>query len=399
MHSIILPIRLLDFVPEAQKNTYLDLLVLTGLIIAMVVQLTAGIISDRSGFRLGRRRPYILLGSLLVIIFLPGMGFYSSYFAIFVTYCLLQVSSNVADGPYRALFPDMVPERKRGLASGVRNVMNILGGVMIVRLTAIFMDKYFEGEGSSWLWFALVTIVTIIVIAMLITVIKIKEQQKYTSFNLLSITDIYKSLKTGIKRRTGFVLFLAGCFFVFSAWQILIGHAMYYFMDVVGITRPAEVTSNFLIVVGVCLLLTVYPAGYLSDRIGSKPIAITSALLSVIGVIILLIFKSHIMIMTSGGILGICGGAWMSSQWAMAINMVGKNHEARDMGLVNISGAGAGILSRSIGPAIDYFNTLNHNLGYQFMLFFCIFCLIAGAILLSIIVKESKEKSSTIYTE
>ena len=127
MHSIILPIRLLDFVPEAQKNTYLDLLVLTGLIIAMVVQLTTGIVSDRSGFRLGRRRPYILLGSLLVIIFLPGIGFYSSYFAIFVTYCLLQVSSNVADGPYRALFPDMVPERKRGLSSAVRNVMHILG--------------------------------------------------------------------------------------------------------------------------------------------------------------------------------------------------------------------------------------------------------------------------------
>ncbi len=395
MHSIILPIRLLDFVPEAQKNTYLDLLVLTGLIIAMVVQLTTGIVSDRSGFRLGRRRPYILLGSLLVIIFLPGIGFYSSYFAIFVTYCLLQVSSNVADGPYRALFPDMVPERKRGLASGVRNVMNILGGVVVVRLTAIFMDKYFEGEGTSWLWFALVTIVTILVIAMLITVVKIKEQQKTTSFNLLSITDIYKNLKTGIKKRTGFVLFLAGCFFVFSAWQILIGHAMYYFMDVVGITRPAEITSNFLIVVGVCLLLTVYPAGYLSDRIGSKPIAVTSALLSITGVIILLIYKSHIMIMISGGILGICGGAWMSSQWAMAINMVGRNNEARDMGLVNISGAGAGILSRSIGPAIDYFNRLSHNLGYQFMLFFCIFCLIAGAILLSIIVKESKD----LYTQ
>ena len=158
LHSIILPIRLLDFVPEAQKNTYLDLLVLTGLIIAMIVQLTTGIVSDRSGFRLGRRRPYIVLGSLLVIIFLPGIGLYSAYFAIFITYCLLQVSSNVADGPYRALFPDLVPEMKRGLASGVRNVMNILGGVVVVRLTAIFMDKYYEGDGASWLWFALVTI-------------------------------------------------------------------------------------------------------------------------------------------------------------------------------------------------------------------------------------------------
>jgi len=385
LHSVIMPLRLLDFVPEAQKNTYLDLLILAGLMLAMVVQLIAGAISDRSGFRWGRRRPYILLGSLLVMLFLPGIGFYSTYAAIFAIYCLLQVGSNIADGPYRAFFPDLVPEGKRGLASGVRNVLNILGGIAVVRLAALFMDRYFAGEGTSWLWLALMTIVAILMMAMLITVLTVKEQRKAASLQLPSLTTLYKSFKTCVRRRTGFILFLAGCFFVFSSWHTLIGHAMYYFMDVVGITRPAEITSNFLIVVGICLLLTVYPAGYLSDRIGRKPIAVSSALLSAFGVMTLFFFRSHTLIMISGGILGICGGAWMSSQWTMAIDLVGEGHEARDLGLVNISSAGAGILSRSIGPAIDYFNAHSTNLGYQFMLFFCVFCLIAGSLFLAII--------------
>ena len=39
LHSIILPVRLLDFVPEAQKNTYLGLMTLAGLLLANFVEL------------------------------------------------------------------------------------------------------------------------------------------------------------------------------------------------------------------------------------------------------------------------------------------------------------------------------------------------------------------------
>jgi len=57
LHSIVLPLRLLDLVPEAEKNTRLGLLTFAGLLLAMIVQPIAGAISDRSGFRWGRRRP------------------------------------------------------------------------------------------------------------------------------------------------------------------------------------------------------------------------------------------------------------------------------------------------------------------------------------------------------
>jgi MFS family permease len=74
MHTIILPLRLLDFVPEAEKNTYLGMLTFTGLLLAMFVQPIAGAFSDRSDSRWGRRRPYILIGGILALLILPGVG-------------------------------------------------------------------------------------------------------------------------------------------------------------------------------------------------------------------------------------------------------------------------------------------------------------------------------------
>ena len=78
LHSLILPIRILDFVPEPEKNTYLGLMTFVGLIIAMLLQPVFGAISDRSGFRLGKRRPFIIIGVLCLLLFLPGTpGVYS----------------------------------------------------------------------------------------------------------------------------------------------------------------------------------------------------------------------------------------------------------------------------------------------------------------------------------
>jgi Na+/melibiose symporter-like transporter len=106
LHSIILPLRLLSFVPETQKNTYLGLMTLTGLLLAMAVQPIAGAISDRSGFRWGRRRPYILIGGIIAVLIIPGVGLAGSFTAIFIVYCLLQVATNTAQGPFQAFIPD-----------------------------------------------------------------------------------------------------------------------------------------------------------------------------------------------------------------------------------------------------------------------------------------------------
>ncbi|MFC2014087.1 MFS transporter [Chloroflexota bacterium] len=381
LHTIIIPLRLLDFVAESEKNTYLGLLTFTGLVAAMAIQPIAGAISDRSGFRWGRRRPYILLGTILALLFLPGIGFCGSYAAIFIIYCLLQVSTNTAQGPYQAYIPDLVPEERRGLASGVKTLLEILGGVALLYLIAIFMDRYSTGEDIFWLWLSLGTLASVLLCAMIATVLTVKEQPGGISQSPL-LSTIYKSYKIDVKANRDFVWFLASRLLILMAFTTLQSFALYFLRDVVGVANPAAATARFSIVAVAGMLAVVYPAGRLSDKTGRQPIVVFSGLLGALGIVLIFLFQhSYMLIMLCGGLVGISFGAFMSTNWALATDLVAKGEEARYLGLTNLATAGGAALARLIGPMIDFFNTHSPGLGYKVMLLACFIYFLLGSLL------------------
>jgi len=390
LHSIILPLRLLDFVAEAEKNTYLGLLTCVGLILAMAVQPVAGAISDRSGFSWGRRRPYILLGTMLVILLLPGVSLAGSYIAIFIIYCLLQISSNTAQGPYQAFIPDLVPEGRRGLASGVKTLLEILGGVTLLYPIAFFMDRYSSGEGVSWLWLALGALGIILLGVMLATILMVKERPGTGGSRLPLLVTLYKSFKINIRTDRDFIWFLVSRLLVLMAFATLQTFALYFLRDVVGVTSPATAMAQFSIVIVACMLAVVYPAGRLSDRVGRRPIVVTSGLLGALGVGLIFIFQHNFMfIIFCGGLVGVSVGAFMGSNWALATDLVAKGEEARYLGLTNMATAGGAALARLIGPVIDFFNAREPGLGYSVMLMACFIYFLVGSLLLMKIKKRS----------
>ncbi len=382
-HIVILQVRLLDFVAEPLKNTYLGYLTFAGAIIAMATQPIAGVISDRSGFAWGRRRPFILLGIILALLFLPGIGFGGSYMAIFIFYCLLQLSSNIAQGPFQGFIPDLVPEGRKGRASGVRSLLNIVGGVALIGVIGRFMGRYFAGEGVSWLWLSLGALAIVLLGTMLVTVLTVKERPGTGGAQLPLLPTLYKSFQIDVRAHPDFILFLVACFFIFAPWAALQTFALYFLMDVVGIANPAAVTADLLMVVAGGMLAAVYPAGRLSDRLGRKLVIVPACLLSALGVAALFFSQSYMQIMFSGALLGISSGAWMSSQWALATDLVvGKGEEAKYLGLVNLVVAGGGAVARLIGPVIDFFNAYSPNLGYSVMFLASFISFVVGSGLL-----------------
>ena len=181
---LLLPYLVALFVPAEQKNTYLANIRVISLAVAMLVQPVAGMLSDRSTHPMGRRRPYIIggtlgnLGFLLVIglspLFEDSMltgpiltGISVAYLVLLVGVVLLQVTGNVALGAVLGLIPDLVPDHQRGRASGVKAVMELLpvfGAILIGQML---------GQGRIWLTLGIV--MAGFLASMLITVLTVHE--------------------------------------------------------------------------------------------------------------------------------------------------------------------------------------------------------------------------------
>lgn len=148
---VLLPYLVASFVAHDQKNTYLALVRTAGLAVAMLIQPLSGMLSDRSTLRSGRRRPFILWGTLFDLLFLaiigaaplfigstldnqiqPLFGFSTAFAVLMIGLILLQVSSNVAQGALQGLMPDLVPEDQRGVSSGVKAVFELLPASLVI---------------------------------------------------------------------------------------------------------------------------------------------------------------------------------------------------------------------------------------------------------------------------
>ena len=127
--AIVLPSQIASVVGERHKELYNGLIPPAGALISLVLTPLAGALSDRSRSRFGRRRPFLVVGTLLNALFmlgLAGFGKGSSIGLYLLAYVGLQLGANWAGGPYAGLIPDLVPAAQRGAASGWMAFMSSL---------------------------------------------------------------------------------------------------------------------------------------------------------------------------------------------------------------------------------------------------------------------------------
>ena len=69
--------------------------------ISILIQPTVGSISDYTVSRWGRRKPYIVIGSLLDLVFLAGIALSNTILMLGAFAALLAFSTNIARGPFQ----------------------------------------------------------------------------------------------------------------------------------------------------------------------------------------------------------------------------------------------------------------------------------------------------------
>lgn len=163
---IIVPLLVQHLVGETLTNSYYGALRAAGLLVAIFVQPIAGLLSDRSTSRFGRRRPFILLGTVLSILSLWFVGEVTSYWALLTAILLGSAAANVSQGALQGLIPDLVPTGRRGRASAAKAVMELLPIAVVAFSVARWVDRGLLGRSLAFCAAALgVTVVVTIVAA------------------------------------------------------------------------------------------------------------------------------------------------------------------------------------------------------------------------------------------
>ena len=182
-----------NIIPLILQNTYHLGETMTGAVMALDNVLAIfllpvfGTLSDKVHTKMGRRMPFIVVGTILAVIFMmllplidnaekagwsTGGSFSNQIFFLGVLFLTL-VSMGLYRSPAVALMPDVTPNHLRSRANAVINLMGAVGGVY-----ALIMIKVLVGKGDTPDYLPLfASIAAVMAIAVGILVITIRENK------------------------------------------------------------------------------------------------------------------------------------------------------------------------------------------------------------------------------
>src|SRR5207253_5627533 len=98
------------------KARITGLVIAVGSIIGAITPPLAGALSDRSLSPMGRRRPFVIAGTVINVLglYLAWLAFtHLSLVGYILSYLVIQLGNNIAIGAYSGIIPDVVPEDQR----------------------------------------------------------------------------------------------------------------------------------------------------------------------------------------------------------------------------------------------------------------------------------------------
>ncbi|MGE5074036.1 MAG: MFS transporter [Anaerolineae bacterium] len=379
LHPIVLPAVLLNYVPDARKNTYLGLLTFAGLLIAMIIQPLSGALSDGWSSRFGRRRPLIVIGTLFDFVFLVLLAFGGGLLWLFIGYVGLQLSSNIAHGPLQGLLPDRVPKSQVGVASSLKTFMDMLSLIIASLLAGRLLDPQTHNPTAIML-----LLISLLAVSASITIFFTPEEPTHERMRMDAAT-LLATFKIDFRQNTAYwwliaerALFLLGIYGVQA-------FAQYYLQDVLRVADPPKETGDLLAFITLGLVVLVLAGGWLTDRFRARKILYFASGISAVGMLLMLLATDLGGLKVFGGIVGAGIGLFLTSNWALANTLAPGEQAGKFLGLTNIATAGSGALARLEGPALDYLNGAWPGawVGYKGLFIFGAACMLLSLLLLS----------------
>jgi MFS family permease len=386
------------------KNGALGILSLLGLIVAALVQLGAGSLSDRDE-RVGKRLPYLLFGGLGLAVIAILFGLTASFATLLIAIVGMQLFGNFAQGPANALIIDHVPANERGEAAGVLNLWRLLGAGFLTVIVLQFMARYDSETAPEWLWFSIGLMIVVLVVSVMWTVLSLRPPTGLFIPTIKRRAGVSKSdspaqASPTQSRITGsYLAFLIALAFAIAAMSSMQIYALFFLQDVVGLENPADGADLLVVIIVVSAALTVLPAGFMSDRFGRTNLFILAGVCGVTSSLLLLFVGSIGPVLAIGVVIGIAVGLFMTLTWAVANDLVSRASAAKELGYTSVATLVGASAARFAGIGIDELNTVSENLGYKAILVGVAISFALAAVILAKVTSKSGSIELTITTD
>ncbi|HEY2982052.1 MAG TPA: MFS transporter [Anaerolineales bacterium] len=392
---ILMPSQIKAAVGDATKGSALGLALAAGAFISMLAAPIFGALSDRIRLPGGRRKPWIVIGTLGNVVSLIGLAYLikpghpESVVVWSVAFLFVELFNNIATAPYSALIPDLVATEQRGSASGFLGLMTMLGtfagGVMGFLVGPL---------GIPTVYFILMGVM---LLGMLVTVFGVHELDVPRVIVPFKLGEFLRGMLDPFKHSDFTWVFLTRLLVTMGIFTVQ-EFIQYYMGDVIGapfvlagfgtVADTAEAAvSFFLPALLLGAIITTVVAGVLSDKYGRKlMVYISGALMGAVCLVFILTHSFTIAVLM-GVVFGLGYGAYQSVDWALAADVLPSMDDyAKDMGVWHVAFVLPQVIATPVaGFLLDNFQPIGAarnipNLGYTVIFLVAVVYFVLGTV-------------------
>lgn len=319
-----------------------------------------GSFSDRVDTRLGKRTPFIIVGTIISTIFMiliPFANEQKSFILFFISLGIVLLSMGTYRSPAVALMPDLTPKPLRSKANAVINLMGAVGGI----ITLILIRFLVPAETNPNYTTLFMSVATLMIVTVIILVFTIKEKKLSKKLGIEDEEEYEelsedKDMPRDVKRSLQFLL--ASVFLWFMAYNAVTTAFSRYAVTVWGMVG-GTFADALLVAMGAAIIAFI-PIGHISSAIGRKKSIIIGIIMMSISYFCGFLFvEYHPMINVVFAFTGIGWAAISVNSYPMVVEMSKSSDIGKYTGLYYTFSMSAQILT----PIVSGF--LLENVSYR----------------------------------
>ncbi len=356
------------FFPADKENVLATVAVL-GALVSTVANPVWGALSDRTTSRLGRRLPWVIVGTVGGVAGLLVLAVAHSIGMMIFGWCLVQLALNAPYAALSAAIPDQVPVAQRGTAGGYFGVAQTVG-VMAGTGLAVLGGSIIGG----YLACSLFVLLSAVPYVLLRKDIVLTHQQR-PAWNWARFA---RGFWVSPRAYPDFAWAWLTRFLINLGNALELLYLLYFLKDAVHVADPDTGVLVLTVLDAVTLLIAVMVGGIWSDRLGKRRIFVAcSGVVMSAAALLLAGWQTWTGAVIAAIVLGLGFGAYTSVDFALITQVLPEAADrARDLGVLNIASALPQVLAPVIAAPL-----VRHLGGYPTLYLAAALVGLAGALL------------------